>query len=210
MTSLYSNEQWGQWLTQLADDNFVIIDEFLPAQLLEEVLGYFNQKKELDSFNLAKIGPAEEKQSDSSIRTDKTFWIDRKRDVELNKFFSLVEELMQQIAQQLFLSLNGYEFHLASYSKGGFYKAYLDQFDSRSNRMISLIIYLNEDWNEDHGGELLIHSSPTNTKVEPILNRAVLFRSDVVLHEVLPSNRERKSLTGWLLKQPSTIGVLGI
>lgn len=209
MTSQYSNEQWGQWLTQLADDNFVIIDEFLPANLLETVLGYFNQKKELDSFNLAKIGPAVDKQRVASIRTDKTFWIDRKRDVELNDFFGLVEELMQQFAQQLFLSLNGYEFHLASYSKGGFYKAHLDQFDSRSNRMISLIIYLNENWKDDHGGELLIHSSP-NVKVAPILNRAVLFRSDLVLHEVLPSNRERKSLTGWLLKQPSTIGVLGI
>ena len=209
MTSLYSNERWVQWLTQLSDDNFVIIDEFLPEKLLEEVLGYFNQKEELDSFNLAKIGPAEDEQRVASIRTDKTYWIDRNRDVELNDFFRLIEELMLQFAQQLYLSLNGYEFHLASYSKGGFYKAHLDQFDSRSNRMISLIIYLNENWKDDHGGELLIHSSP-NTKVEPILNRAILFRSDIVLHEVLASNRERKSLTGWLLKQPSTIGVLGI
>ena len=91
-------------MTQLADDNFVVIDEFLPEQLLEEVLGYFNQKKELNSFNPAKIGPADENQRDSSIRTDNTFWIDRKRDEELSDFFSLIEELMQQFAQQLYLS----------------------------------------------------------------------------------------------------------
>lgn len=208
MTPHFSNEQWSQWLTQLADDNYVVIDGFFSEEILSEVLNFFNSKRELELFKPAKIGPAIEEKRISAIRNDMTFWIDKDRDQALYPFFNLVEELIGQVAQQLFLSLKGFEFHLASYSKGGFYKAHLDQFDSRSNRMISLIVYLNEDWNTCDGGELLIHD-PQLT-VEPILNRAVLFRSDRVLHEVLASKKERKSLTGWLLKQPATIGVLGI
>ena len=208
MKSYYSNEQWSQWLTQLAEDNFIVVDGFFPEQLLSKVLIFFDQKRMEEEFKEAMIGPATDQMRISSIRNDQTFRIDKNRDDELSSFFSLVEELKTAIAQHLFLSLNGHEFHLASYSKGGFYKAHLDQFDSRSNRMISLIVYLNEDWKKGDGGELKLHHP--SRLVEPILNRAVIFRSDVVLHEVLPAQKERRSLTGWLLKQPSNIGILGI
>jgi SM-20-related protein len=144
------------------------------------------------------------------IRSDLTYWLDRDRDTDLNPFFSLLEDLMECLKQELFLSLQGFEFHFALYPAGGFYKPHIDQFDTRSNRMISMIVYLNAHWKEGDGGELRIHQESNFIDIAPIMNRAVLFRSDCVLHEVLPSVTPRRSLTGWLLKRPSGVGVFGL
>ena len=72
-----------------------------------------------------------------------------------------------------------------------------------------LYCHLNEGWVKGDGGELKIHK-PLERVVDPVFNRLVLFRSDTVLHEVLPARKPRRSLTGWLLKQPSDVGILGI
>lgn len=204
-----SKELWAQWLGRLAEEEFVVIDQFLPEEILRSILHFFKEKETNDLLAAAKIGPAQDKNRNEEIRSDFTFWMDKQRDESLSGFFTLVESLLEEVARNLFLSLKGYEFHIAKYPREGFYKKHLDQFDHRSNRMLSLVIYLNEEWTEDDGGELLIHT-PINHRVIPVMNRAVLFRSDTVLHEVLPSKKTRRSLTGWLLKQPSNVGVLGI
>jgi len=129
---------------------------------------------------------------------------------QLGVFFELIEELMERLKRELFLSLQGYEFHFALYPPGGFYKSHLDQFGARSNRMISFIIYLNENWQSGDGGELRIHKHDQKIDIEPLMNRTVLFRSDCILHEVLSATKPRRSLTGWLLKRPSGVGILGI
>lgn len=206
----YSTEQWVQWLDRLADQEYVIMDSFLPEELLEAVLRILHEQQTLQTWQPAKVGNAQQEERVSEIRSDFTYWLDRERDTGARPFFDLVGELMDQLAQQLFLSLRGFEFHLAKYPKGGFYKPHLDQFDSRSNRMISLVIYLNDRWQVGDGGELCIHGTGEPLRVAPLMNRAVLFRSDTVLHEVLPAQAVRYSLTGWLLKQPSALGVLGL
>ena len=44
--------------------------------------------------------------------------------------------------------------------------------------------------------------------LRPYMNRMVFFRSDVVWHAVRPAQAPRKSLTGWLLYQPSDVGAV--
>lgn len=205
----YSNEQWIQWLDRLAENHVVVIDSFLPPEVLHQVVPFLMEVEEQELLKPAKVGEATVEQRRSEIRSDFTYWLDESRDHRLGAFFSLIKELMDQLGKLLFLSVKGYEFHLAKYPKGGFYKPHLDQFDARSNRVISLVIYLNKDWQTHDGGELMLHE-PQAEKIEPLLNRAVLFRSDTVLHEVLPANSARYSLTGWLLKQPSGVGVIGL
>ena len=208
MDPIHSDEQWSKWFDTLAENDFVRIDDFLPVNLLAVVREFF-QKQETQ-FSPAKVGQARIEQRVPEIRSDMTYWLDRQRDAEMNDFFLLVEDIMERLKLELFLSLQGFEFHFALYPSGGFYKPHVDQFDARSNRMISVIIYLNEDWQPKNGGELRIHKEDMHTDVQPILNRAVIFRSDCVLHEVLPASKPRRSLTGWLLKRPSGVGVLGI
>ena len=75
--------------------------------------------------------------------------------------------------------------------------------------MISMIIYLNKGWKNGDGGELRIY--PENAEamnVEPLFNRCVLFRSDMLEHEVLTAHTDRRSVTGWMLYQPSIIAAI--
>ena len=55
------------------------------------------------------------------------------------------------------------------------------------HRRLNLLIYLNEDWGDDWGGEFELHSDPrdpANDKVKsyaPIFNRAVLMETNVTM-----------------------------
>jgi len=41
--------------------------------------------------------------------------------------------------------------------------------------------------------------------VLPVAGRLVCFRSDIIEHEVLPSKKERLSITGWMLDQEADL-----
>jgi len=140
------------------------------------------------------------------IRGDSTCWLDRFRDIELQPYWDLVDEMIYIFNRYCFLNLAGYEFHLTKYPPGGHYAKHLDQFQKRNNRMISVINYLNEGWQDGDGGELEVFHEGKSTLIAPIAGRSVLFKSDTVPHAVLRSNKNRYSLTGWLLHKHSALG----
>ncbi|UBM59808.1 2OG-Fe(II) oxygenase [Marinilongibacter aquaticus] len=200
----YTEEQWLQWIDALAEQDYVVIDSFFSEDMLSEILDFFVQKRAEDDFEKASIGV--QAQVISEIRGDYTFWLDRQRDTALKPFFELITESIEKLNRYCYLSLSDYEFHLAYYPPKTYYKKHLDQFRERSNRMISFIIYLNEDWTPGDGGELKIYKKDGEDIVAPLLNRAVLFKSADVPHEVLLTHKGRASLTGWLLYQPQVLG----
>ncbi|MDB4124983.1 2OG-Fe(II) oxygenase [Schleiferiaceae bacterium] len=209
MWPTFKGEEWDKGMDQFAEKHFLVLDQFLPPPVLETVCKYFNSVEAEDRLKAAAIGPGKERTRISEIRSDFVHWLDRPLMPELETFFEGMDAIRASIAESLFLSLRGYEFHLAKYPKGAFYKPHFDQFNTRENRMISVVIYLNENWKPEHGGALKLHK-PQERLIEPVMNRMVMFRSDTVLHEVLPAHETRRSLTGWLLKHPATVGVLGI
>ena len=209
MLAIYSKEQWASWFEELAVNDFVVIDNFLPQQILSEVENYFNSVEQEHLLNPAKIGAANHETRQAEIRTDFIYWI-QQEDSSLKGFKAMIDELIAEINEYLFLSIKDSEFHVAKYEKGGFYQPHFDRFAKNSNRLITFLVYLNENWQEQDGGQLKIYGEEVATIVKPIYNRAVLFKSDIVLHEVLRSEAERRSLTGWLLNSPANVGVLGI
>ncbi len=208
---MHSDAQWEAWADRLAEDAYVLIDDYLSPPLLEQLLAFFQAKQ--DSLTPAKVGALGDRQILQDIRSDLTYWLDKQRDTSLASVFAWIEESLQRWNRLLFLSLSGYEFHLAFYPKGGHYAKHLDQFRGRNNRLISCVLYLNSNWNEGDGGELQLYDAlgkNETLRIAPIMNRMVFFRSDTVWHAVLPAKAPRKSLTGWLLYQPSDVGaVLG-
>ena len=75
-------------------------------------------------------------------------------------------------------------------------------------RSYSLLLYLNEDWTEEDGGQLRIHldsggdflppgEEPKYIDVEPRGGTLVLFKSDQIPHEVLDTKAERVAVVGW-------------
>ncbi|MEX1193162.1 MAG: 2OG-Fe(II) oxygenase [Brumimicrobium sp.] len=197
---------WETRMDNLSQNDFVIMDDFLTATTLSNVKSFFYKKECENVFDRAAIGSKNEAKIVSEIRGDYTFWLDKSRDENELKLFEVFDEIKFIINRYCFLSLSDYEFHLALYPKGSFYKKHLDQFKGRNNRMISLIIYLNENWKDGDGGELKVYpKEQAPIIISPLNNRCVLFRSDSLLHEVLPTNKNRKSVTGWMLYQPSPL-----
>ena len=97
-----------------------------------------------------------------------------------------------------YTGITGYEFHYTLYEKGSFYKRHVDQFRSSDKRQYSMIMYLNNDWKEDDGGQLCIHHENRAENISPLNGKSVFFKSSELEHEVLVSNRPRMSITGWL------------
>ncbi len=209
MWASLQGEQWDKALDRLAEYDYTVIDDFFPQSVLDSVEAEFERVEQAGALKAAKIGESSEERRIAEIRSDYIHWLDRASQTTLEPFFSGVDQLREELARAMYVSLLGYEFHLAKYPVGAFYKAHLDQFDRRDNRQLSLVIYLNQGWEPGDGGELKIHCENPEV-IAPLYNRAVLFRSATVLHEVLPALKPRRSLTGWLLKRPSGVGALGL
>ena len=75
----------------------------------------------------------------------------------------------------------------------------MDTFKDSKNRVVTVVYYLNEDWNEANGGELVIYDEEDNylTKVTPNGNKMIIFMSEKFPHEVLPAKSTRYSIAGW-------------
>jgi len=204
----YSEDQWLMWMDRLAEDDYLIVDDFISDEMYRETMDFFHQKEASDELKKAGIGAQADFQVKAEIRGDFIHWLDENRDAELSPFFGLMDDLTQNLKRFCYLSLSGREFHIAKYPAGSFYHRHLDQFQERSNRQITVLIYLNKNWEKGNGGELVIYKDGQEIMVEPIAKRLLLFKSDIIEHEVLTTNVPRYSLTGWLLHKPEGIGYL--
>lgn len=147
----------------------------------------------------AGIGNAEKVTYDGAIRSDSIYWLDKKHNNAFeNEFFAQIEEFILYLNRSCFAGITGYEFHYSLYESGDFYLKHLDQFKNNPSRKYSMISYLNADWQESDGGELLIHQLDNNQKIAPTQGKTVFFKSDELVHEVLVTNNTRMSITGWL------------
>jgi SM-20-related protein len=134
-----------------------------------------------------------------AIRSDKIYWLDREHnDPHENSFFDIVDAFVVFLNETCYTGITSYEFHYAWYDKGSFYKKHLDQFHQNKDRAFSVIMYLNEAWQAEDGGELRIFHPDYEQLVAPINGRCVFFKSSELPHEVLLTNQPRLSITGWL------------
>lgn len=184
----------------LAENGYAVIDHFLSEEEVQHILQLDDFKNALLHFKKAGIGKNTDKQINESIRGDYIQWIDKETAPrEIKIYLNRLREMISHINQSLFLSLKETEVHMTVYPEGTFYKRHLDQFKKDDHRKLSVICYLNEGWQENHGGQLRMHLPDGAKDVLPTAGRLVCFRSDQIEHEVLPGTRERMSLTGWIL-----------
>ncbi|MFB0911982.1 MAG: 2OG-Fe(II) oxygenase, partial [Glaciecola sp.] len=108
--------------------------------------------------------------------------------------------LRTYLNQHLFLGLFSFESHFSHYAAGSFYKRHLDAFKGEANRILSVVAYLNPNWQIGDGGELVLYKDEFDTqglKVIPALGTLAIFLSEEFPHEVLPAKRDRYSIAGW-------------
>jgi len=181
------------------ENNVGISENFLSDALANNLklnLLALNQKNELIA---AGIGNSEKLTFNTTIRNDAIYWLDKKHnDPFENEFFVQIEEFIKYLNMSCYAGITGYEFHYSLYEKGDFYLKHLDQFKNNPSRKYSMISYLNSNWQESDGGELLIHQLNNNQKIAPTQGKTVFFKSDELVHEVLVTQNTRMSVTGWL------------
>jgi SM-20-related protein len=186
----------------LAEDGYAVIDDFLSHKEVKNILNLKEFQSGSEFFKKAGIGKNQNHHINESVRGDYIFWIDKNTPCDpINVYLNRLGDLIQSLNQTLFLSLKDYEVHMTSYPPGSFYKRHLDQFNRDDHRKLSVICYLNDNWNADEGGQLRMFLADKIVDVLPTSGRLVCFRSDQIEHEVLPATRTRLSLTGWILDQ---------
>lgn len=186
----------------LADKGYAVSDQFINDTEVRSILQSGDFTDTMDRFKKAGIGKKQDAQINEAIRGDYIHWLDRNTASDPVKvYLNKLHDLTQFLNQALFLSLKDVEAHLTVYPAGTFYKRHLDQFKKDDHRRLSVICYLNLDWQEDQGGQLRMHLSSDKMDVFPTAGRMVCFRSDLIEHEVVAATRERLSITGWMLDQ---------
>jgi Rps23 Pro-64 3,4-dihydroxylase Tpa1-like proline 4-hydroxylase len=176
-----------------------IAQHFLSDQLANSLKQNLLSLQQQSLLLSAGTGNAEQVSYDTAVRSDSIYWLDKKNNNPFeNQFFIQIEAFIKYLNQSCYTGITGYEFHYALYEKGDFYLKHLDQFKNNPSRKYSMITYLNANWQESDGGELLIHQLGANQKIAPTQGKTVLFKSDELVHEVLLTQNTRMSITGWL------------
>lgn len=160
-----------------------------------------------EEWTQAGIGRNQDYMQAKSRRRDKIQWLDGNMGQPVQAYLAEMETIRQMVNCHLFLGLFEYESHFAKYEHGDFYEKHLDAFKGQSNRKLTTVFYLNEQWHEDDGGQLKMYDMEDNLlkTLEPKAGRLVVFLSENFPHEVLPVQRERFSIAGWF----RTNGVTG-
>jgi len=180
-------------------DQVGIADHFLSdklaAALKQNLLSLLLQKQLFS----AGTGNGNAAVNNQLVRGDSIYWLDRKHDTPCeNDFFDLMDAFVSYLNKTCYTGITGYEFHYTLYEKGTFYKKHLDQFQNNDSRKFSMIMYLNADWEAADGGELRIHHVNHQQNINPENGRTVFFKSNELVHEVLCTQKQRMSITGWL------------
>jgi SM-20-related protein len=190
-------------LDQLVERGWAVTTDFPPSWIVRELAEEAHQLWRHGKFRPAGIGRGREYRVRRDVRGDLIFWWDEHAPTPVQRiYWAEIERLRQALNEALFLGLVEFEVHYAVFPPGAFYRRHRDRFLTTDERMISCILYLNAAWSQTDGGALRIYAPDgTTSDILPHAGTFVLLRSDAVEHEVLPTRRERFSVTGWFRRR---------
>ncbi len=194
--------QREQLLESLADQGWAVSDGLIDAHLCHRLREQCLQAWEQGGFRPAGVGQGRNLARHTDIRGDSICWIEpHLAESATLEFLQWADAFRQDLNRTFYTGLTNAEFHFARYPAGHRYRKHMDQHKGQSERKISLVLYLNAEWSEVDQGELCLYSprdeSAIIERVLPMPARLVVFRSDLIPHEVMPCARPRWSLTGW-------------
>jgi len=179
----------------LVEQSYSIQSQCAPTDMCDALLKQALENN--NTFVSASVGRALNKTQDNRIRSDKTKWITGQTQAE-HLWLDWCDQLREHFNQHLYLGLKSVECHFSIYTPGDCYKKHVDAFKGKSNRKISMVLYLNKDWQPEHEGQLMIYPpNQSALKVDPIFSSFIVFLSEDIPHEVLASRRDRYAIACW-------------
>ncbi len=195
------NEKFEAIIEDYLADDYATCEDFFDKKLIAGLRKNLLMGHADGRMHQAGVGKRASFQQNLKVRGDVISWIDNDS-IEPSElaFMAIVQAFYLYLNQTCYTGINGSEFHNALYESGSFYKRHFDQFKQDSNRQFSMVTYLNEDWVNTDGGELVLYLDGVEKIIQPQGGRVVFFKADKIEHEVRPASRERMSIAGWLLR----------
>ena len=186
----------------VTSSGYAIINQAFGAAFTGPLLDELSAQQP-QQFKPAGIGRDAGFHTNQQIRGDHILWL-QDNWASCAAYFQFMDALRMGLNRSCFLGLHDYECMFAHYPAGAAYAKHLDTFRAGPRRAlkrsISTILYLNEAWQHEDGGELLLYQPEAGevmARVVPQMGTLVVFLSEQFPHEVLPAKQSRYSLTGW-------------
>lgn len=182
---------------QLEHSGYIVLDKPLLDALSAQL--FIRCHDDPARFHAAHIGRGAAKQQINSIRGDVINWLDAGNSTD-QTYLLWMEELRLGLNAALYLGLFDFECHYAIYGAGDGYAKHSDVLKGKRNRILSTVLYLNENWQHSDGGELQIFDAAGEAVIATVCPRfgsMIIFLSEVFPHEVLISHATRRSVAGW-------------
>lgn len=184
-------------MEHLGDAGFVVGSGFLGDGLARRARAAAQEHLAQGLLKRAGVRRGADHQLDAAVRGDSIQWLDDQVTGPLLEVWRRFEGLRLQLNELAFLGLRRTELQLAHYpATGAGYQRHRDAFPGDDNRRVTAIVYLNPDWQPAHGGQLALFVDPPRA-VAPRLDAFVLFRSELIEHQVEPSRADRFAITAW-------------
>jgi SM-20-related protein len=203
-SSTLTEETFDLIASALSQHGYIILENALPSTLVGNLLT--TATAHIAQFKPAGIGRDLQHQVNKVIRTDSIRWLTPSNTIE-SAYLIEMEALREAINKRLFMGLFDYEASFAHYPTGGFYKKHVDAFKGQTNRVLTTVFYLNKNWLEEQGGNLVIYNTKSDypLHVKPEAGTLVIFLSDEFPHEVKETYSDRYSIAGWFRVNNSSI-----
>lgn len=204
LSGALSAEEIGE---RILEHGLAVVDGVLTPgtldQLREEALADFRDGRLED----ARVGRGGELRRTEEIRGDRIRWLSPEEATPAQaEYWAMIAGLRTGLAEFFRIHLAWMEAHFAVYPEGGHYARHRDQHRGSGSRLVTAILYLNPGWQPGDGGELRVHPEDApSVDHAPLHGRLVVFRSDELEHEVLPSRRVRVAITGWMRRDPPAV-----
>ncbi|PTS82210.1 2OG-Fe(II) oxygenase [Pseudomonas sp. HMWF032] len=186
----------------LAEHGWSLQTQFIAPSLTLKLAEECRKRAAQGALAPAGVGRGAQQQIREGVRGDHIQWLEAGQQASCDEYLQVLDELRQALNQGLYLGLEDFEGHFALYPPGAFYQKHLDRFRDDDRRAVSVVFYLNEDWQAEQGGALRLYLANGETRdVLPQAGSLLVFLSADMPHEVLPACRDRLSLTGWFRRR---------
>lgn len=187
----------------LATHGWCVTPNFVDVITLQALAAESESLWQTENFRAARVGSGRTLAQETAIRGDFILWLDQATLTPAQqRYAQQLDVLRQTLNRELFLGAIDIELHLARYPTGARYHKHRDRHAGSQARLLSCILYLNQEWNEQDGGQLRLYLNeeqpPQTLDVLPQGGTLVTFLSGDYFHEVLPARRARLSITGWM------------
>ncbi len=189
----------------LLQHGYSITPNAFPAALAKALLQEIQQVPD-SIFAKGGVGRQHYRTRNQGIRRNDILWIDGETAAQ-RQWLAWTAQLQTYLNRTLLLGLFSFENHFSRYRPGDFYRTHHDAFKGQANRRLSVVAYLNPNWVPEDAGELIIYAATGSdivARVAPLSGTLVVFLSEDFPHEVLATQNNRYSVTGWYRVNNST------